>query len=111
LHTTLESDLSDSDTNFTYAQAGLEWLDADGNSIFAMNDSLDTEGEKSGKFTYVLSVLKGEAYTFSANTFASANISAASLPSAVPLPSAVWLFLSALIGVLGLNKRKSMLLA
>lgn len=91
--------------NFTFAKVALGWLDADGNTIDSLNDTLDLAGNKFGTFTYTLAVFAGQAYTFSADTYASANV------SAVPLPSAVWLFLSAMMGFLGLSRRKSALIA
>jgi len=48
-----------------------------------------------------LLVNDGEAYNILAGAGSSANV------SSIPLPSAVWLFMSALLGVLGLTRRKS----
>jgi len=53
-----------------------------------------------GALNLAFLVNDGESYHLSAGNSSSANV------SSVPLPSAVWLFMSALLGVLGLTRRK-----
>ena len=60
--------------------------------------------QSGGTLNLALLVNDGEAYHISAGAGSSANV------SSVPLPSAVWLFMSALLGFLGLTRRKSALI-
>jgi len=71
-------------------------------NVFLNQDNFtDSPLHSGGALNLALLVNNGEAYHLWAVAGSDANV------SSVPLPSAVWLFMSALLGVLGLTRRKS----
>ena len=57
-------------------------------------------------FLYSYDYSNWSSYTYASGTFDTITSSAAS-PAAVPLPAAIWLFGSALIGLMGITKKKA----
>jgi len=78
------------------------------NQYFAVVDSVyldqnnftNSPVHSGGALNLALLVNNGESYHFTAGNSSSVNV------SSIPLPSAVWLFMSALLGVLSLTRRK-----
>lgn len=74
----------------------------------------DFSERETGRFTETLITGVAEMVTFQVNVWGTTGVDASAYDirvSAVPIPAAVWLFGSALMGVVGISRRKSVALA
>ena len=114
---TVGFNLSNTSSNGNSHSSSAQQSIALGNSFYYPYTSGLNADNKQGRLAVGVIVNNGDTVNFSASVSAAARENSVNLATrfspvtAVPLPSAVWLFSSAAIGMLGLSRRKTALLA
>lgn len=91
--------------NKSSSASSYQYFTAQNNIYLNSNNVSNSPLSETGTLKLALWVNNGETYNFYANNYANANV------ASIPLPAATWLFVSGLMGVVGLTRRKAALTA